>query len=131
MGFSCQLLEWEKRYNPAKRWSDGAPPANVYLGFASDLDAHDSFPGTPWLVKPNAPPLLNRRLLARDGCLVVHTREALLVYQGEQSSEVVRAGADRHIAQLQKYEEAPQPEMVDASSPQLLEVLQACGFDLT
>jgi protein-tyrosine phosphatase len=134
VGFTCQLIEFEQRFNPIKRWGNNSARGNVYLGWPSELDQHDTFPGTPWLIKPaclvDHGLLQGKEVLAQDGCLIVHTREALLLYQGAHCSETVRAGAQKHIAHLRKYEQAPEPQTVDASSTQLRDTLQACGFAL-
>jgi len=53
IGFICQLIDWDKLRKASLNRTRIQPVA--YMSFPSDADAYDSFPGTPWLVKPDTP----------------------------------------------------------------------------
>merc|ERR1711924_217592 len=51
IGFICQLMDWDKRRAAALHGT--ATQHVVYVAFPSAADQHDSFPCTPWMVKPH------------------------------------------------------------------------------
>jgi len=126
IGFICELIDWDKRRRAALNGTATAP--EVYVAFPSNLDAQDSYPGTPWRVHKDHELLKDRELLAQDACVVVHHATKVLLWEGPQCSDVVRSGAVRHAEHLQNFEGARPWCSADAATAEFQAALRLCGL---
>lgn len=126
VGFMCQLIEWDKHRKAALDGTLTKP--TIYMSCPSEMDDHCSFPGAPWVVKPDSAQLQSRLLLADDHCVVVQTPQEVLLWKGTQCSDVVFEGAKRHTDHLHAFEGAPSPREVERTTEDFQSALIACGF---
>lgn len=124
-GFTCMLLEWQKRLEVdatprATTWSNGTSSGfkcRVYVVYLSpDTDHLDDFCHAARLVGGMGyPEGLTHKLVAAERelspnvALVVHTTSAIYIWQSEECEQSVIRGAAQQASYLQRFEEVTQP----------------------
>ncbi|KAL6776097.1 hypothetical protein ACKKBG_A19820 [Auxenochlorella protothecoides x Auxenochlorella symbiontica] len=99
IGFVCQLLQWQKRRTTG-------PGAERLYRLAPQS------PAAPQYLVPRSAKILGSAGLDPRGSFVLHTSTALFLWLGKACPEGFAAAATTFAAQLERYEAAPAPALL-------------------
>ncbi|KAL6777000.1 hypothetical protein ACKKBF_B19820 [Auxenochlorella protothecoides x Auxenochlorella symbiontica] len=99
IGFVCQLLQWQKRRTTG-------PGAGRLYRLAPQS------PAAPQYLVPRSAKILGSAGLDPRGSFVLHTSTALFLWLGKACPEGFAAAATTFAAQLERYEAAPAPALL-------------------